>query len=173
MWAGSLHRPPHHVSGPRGRLWDRFCLLLLCLVHLLQLFPGQDKSKLTTRVPVCEFLPSPAFLLLVFRCWICLWPWSWITLSTWLETRPSWVPITWTSLFAYGGSMIVLHGEIYFFFYFLLLLLINPQVLWLPSRGLQRPGNVDAPFHGTKLSGLALPGESQIQDSIWSRLFLQ
>lgn len=73
--------------------------------------------------------------------------------------------------------MTVLHGEIYFF-YFLLLLLINPQVLSLPSRGLQSPVNVDAPFHSTELSGLALPGESQIQDSIWSspsysRLFLQ
>lgn len=113
VWTRPHHRAPHPVSGSRGRLWDWLCLLLFCLFHLLQLFPGQDSSEIKFGF-ICPhkvfshkvFLPTS-----LLRCWICSWLWSWITLSTWRETPPSWVPITWMSLFASGGSMIVWHGR--------------------------------------------------------------
>lgn len=48
VWARSLHCPSHYVSRSWRRLWHRLRLLLLRLLHLLQLFPGQDKNKLMT-----------------------------------------------------------------------------------------------------------------------------
>lgn len=42
VWTRPLHRSPHLVSRPRGRLWHWLCLLLLCLIHLLKLISGQD-----------------------------------------------------------------------------------------------------------------------------------
>lgn len=56
--------------------------------------------------PICSIL----FLSPFSRCWICLWLWSWIILSTWPGTPPSWVPTTWTSSFACGLSTTRLHG---------------------------------------------------------------
>lgn len=116
VWTRPLHRPPHHVSGPRGRLRDWLCLLLLRLVHLLQLLPGQGSTTIIFCLYICQFFCSLARSFSsscpFFRCWICSWLWSWTTLSTWHETPQSWGPITWTSLFASGGSMIAWHGEI-------------------------------------------------------------
>lgn len=89
------------------------------------------------------------FCMFFFRCSICLWLSSWITLSTWHEIHQSWVPITWTSLFASGGSMIVWHGETrcyyccIFLFSFCLKLTWSTFMFYLyPAEGRQRVWNV-------------------------------
>lgn len=122
MWARSLHRPSHHVSRPRRRLWHRLRLLLLCLLHLLQLFPGQHEKK-TKSTWACRWISDVLFIPFLSRCSICSWLWSWITLSTWLGTLPSWVHITWMSLFAYGENMIVLRGEVMYLFFWCIFVL--------------------------------------------------
>lgn len=165
MWARSLHCPSHHVSRPWRRLWHRLCLLLLCLLHLLQLLPGQGENKLLA----CEHVCEPSFYLLLSfslnRCLICLWPWSWITLSTWLGTHPSWVHITWTSLFAYGGNMIVLHGEILFLFCFFCFCCRSWSTFTFclrPAGGSKGQKMWLQIFHSIDLSSLTLPDEFQM-----------
>lgn len=115
---------------PRGGLWFRLRLLLLCLIHLLQLLFGMIRSATDSSALWQQFLKvdggvkcrdlsatltcflGPSYLL--SRCWTCLLLLSWTILSIWPETHPSWGRTTWMNLSGSGGSMIVPPGQCLF-----------------------------------------------------------
>lgn len=146
MWARSLHSPSHHVSRPWRRLWHRLCLLLLCLLHLLQLLPGQN--KLTACKPACEYLLSiSSAATVLFEQMLNLFVAVIMDNFEYL-TRDS-------SILGphHLDEFVRIWGEydrlawwdfVLCFFLFLLLLLINVHFLSLASRGLQSPDNVAA-----------------------------
>lgn len=72
VWTRPLHCPPHHIPRPWGRLWNRVCLLLLCLIHLSKLIPGQDSSIITLIfIFLSVLLPSCTQLCFLCPCFRC------------------------------------------------------------------------------------------------------